>query len=490
MEKFRIALSYLIVLLGGVVLAGWYTHTPELIQVFEGFAPMQYNTALGFVAIGLSFLFLNHGKKHIALIMGLVPLVLVLFQLGRMAPNTALCFALISLGLLSIIRCKSHLNKLWLGGAFSSLALAVGSVAFVGYLFKIEATYGWFNLPEMAFHTAVGVMISASVLCMLMINEVRKELVRPALIFAGLLTVFLIEIMLWEPVRVLKGNITLNFSTLEGIRIISFLIFLVFLFGITVYFVRELLRFSIVLDQAKTQAETSLNEKDILLRHLSHEIRNPLHAALGLLECIKDNVDNEHKESLNCIYSSCHHIFQVIENLFSITRVEKGELNLVEKPFDFDEWVKRVQSICSVVSSQYKLEFQFECTGSIEGHLIADATKLSQIVFNLCDNALKYTRKGSVRIQIATEQQKQDILLTIRVIDTGIGIPLDKQKEVFKFFGRAFDEHRGKGAGYGLAICKTYAEMMHGKIFFNSALGKGSTFIVQIPLKLDQAQAA
>ncbi|MCH9614827.1 MAG: Sensor histidine kinase RcsC [Chlamydiia bacterium] len=514
---FPLVLAYLVLLLGLVVVLGWYTKTLEVIQVFNGFVPMQFNTALGFIAIGLSLILYSYGKKGAALVVGCIPFLLgglTIFEYlfkqdlgideffvrhyittsssspGRMAPFTAIAFMLISHGILALNCFKSSLNKIWLSGAFASLAFAIGFVSLLGYLFDIQAAYGWLNLTHMAIHTTIGFILSSTSLYFLVVKGIGKHVLRISLVFSALMTIFLTEILLWEPLRTLSNAKIIGVFSPEQFRISLISVFLILLLGIAIYLYREILRISINLDRSRIHAEEDAAGKEILLRHISHEIRNPLHAALGLLGLIKENPKGDNQESFDRVYSSCHHILRVIENLLSITRRERGKLELAERPFDFEDWTKSVHSICEVISSHYNLDFHFDSKGNVTQQLVGDSTKLSQIVFNLCDNALKYTSAGEINVHIEIEQQQNTALLTIRVIDTGIGIPIDKQKKVFEFFGRSANEHHLMGAGYGLAICKTYTNMMQGKIFFVSVVGKGSTFTVQIPLSISQENAA
>lgn len=474
-------------LLGAAVFCGW---------IFQLTPMMQIQTSIGLLSLGLSLIFFNLQIRSFSIIMACIPIGLGLLGCAEYifwlkltiltTPNAVACFILMGLGLIFANLFRSQLNQLWLAGAVCSVVFSLAAVAIVGNVFGIKTVPVLINLSNMTWLTAVGFISMAMGLFLILIRGVPKNALRISCMFSSLLTVFFCISLLWEPLNAWQPEFSGEVVTNQEIRLTIFFLFIFSILTLGIYLAREVLKHSMMLELARLKAQGVVDAQEILFRHISHEVRNPLNAAMGILTLMKKQNKEEWGESIQRVHSSCHHISRVVENLMCMTNHDRGTLALDLKPFNYDEWGKSVHTICSIVASSHPLEFRFSQEGWLDQSVIGDHTKLSQIVFNLCDNALKYTKKGYVDLLVSFKQEGNQIALSIKIEDSGEGIPEDQKQKIFEFFGRASKEHRFMGAGYGLAICKTYVELMQGTITLISTPGKGTTFIVNIPLRLEE----
>jgi signal transduction histidine kinase/CheY-like chemotaxis protein len=249
---------------------------------------------------------------------------------------------------------------------------------------------------------------------------------------------------------------------------------------------------------AKEQAEKANQAKSIFLASMSHELRTPLNAVLGFSQLMQNdpNATTDQKESLNIINHSGKHLLNLINNVLDISKIEAGRVFLEESPTDLYQLVQEVKSLIYVSVHEKGLTFTLEQSPNLPRYVIADENKLRQMLFNLIGNAIKFTEEGGVTLKIeyaplkAEDWKREDssdpstyINIHISVIDTGPGIREEDRERVFEPFVQLGATLSSKsGTGLGLAICKQYVELMGGKIRVNGTPGKGSIFLVDLPL--------
>lgn len=237
----------------------------------------------------------------------------------------------------------------------------------------------------------------------------------------------------------------------------------------------------------KEKAEQATQSKSMFLAGMSHEIRNHMHSIIGISEVIAEtNLTPEQKEYFKIINTSGNELMNIINEILDFSKIEAGQVVLEHIEFNVREVVSKVISMHEVKAKQSELYLVSEIQDAIPDRLIGDPTRLSQILINLVNNAIKFTDKGGITVRVS-HMPKAELVnssnashyqLLFEVIDTGVGISPDSQQKLFKPFSQthiAVQRKKG-GTGLGLAICKQLTEMMEGEIGVISSLGNGSTF--------------
>ena len=246
------------------------------------------------------------------------------------------------------------------------------------------------------------------------------------------------------------------------------------------------------LNETKERAVKADNAKSEFLANISHELRTPLNNIMGITQIMDSRgLSAEQKEMLGMVRKSSHTLLHIVNDILDISKIEAGEMKLEAIPFDVAEKLRHTVNTMKPMAS--RKGFNLDCQMT-EGPLpvIGDPVRFERILTNLLSNAIRYTQKGGVRVdaQIAAEgTDPEKIILHVRVSDTGIGIPKDKQAIIFEKFIQADSSNtrRYGGTGLGLTITRELVEMMNGQIGVESEVGKGSTFWFRIPFTLAQS---
>jgi signal transduction histidine kinase/ActR/RegA family two-component response regulator len=250
------------------------------------------------------------------------------------------------------------------------------------------------------------------------------------------------------------------------------------------------------LDAARLQAEEASRLKSQFLANMSHEIRTPMNGIIGMTNLALDLVrEQEHRESLETIKFSAESLLVVLNDVLDFSKIEAGRLELVSEPFCIRQMVNSVVRIFKAPFAEKHLAMSVEWTSEIPQFVLGDEHRIRQVLINLVGNALKFTEKGEVRLQVSVVQGQQhtnaDSHLQIAVHDTGIGIPEAKLAAIFEPFRQADGStaRRYGGTGLGLAISSRLVSLMDGQLTAESVVGAGSSFRLSLPCRACLAAA-
>jgi signal transduction histidine kinase/HPt (histidine-containing phosphotransfer) domain-containing protein len=235
------------------------------------------------------------------------------------------------------------------------------------------------------------------------------------------------------------------------------------------------------LESVAEAAEAANRTKSSFLASMSHEIRTPMNAVIGMLELLTHEPLNSRQMSyVKDINQSATSLLTIINDILDMSKIESGKMELVPVDYDFLALLDNIHSMFTYVSEEKGLKFNFEADSKVPRYLFGDDIRLRQVLINICGNAVKFTEKGYVQLNVINSGDT----LTFEVSDTGAGIKNEDIGRLFNAFQQTDStKNRGIiGTGLGLAICKSFIEMKGGTITVESEYGKGSTFIITIPL--------
>lgn len=244
---------------------------------------------------------------------------------------------------------------------------------------------------------------------------------------------------------------------------------------------------------AKTLVEVSLasDAKSQFLATMSHEIRTPLNGIVGLSEVLNTTKLNaSQQEMVNLVRTSGETLERLVSDVLDSAKIEADKLELCLAPFDLRETIETAAHTFRTRAEEKAVAFNLEIHPAAEGRYLGDAVRIRQIISNLTSNAVKFTEKGQVDIQVdALQIDGESVELRIQVSDTGIGFDPKASQHLFNRFEQADNSisRRFGGTGLGLSICKSLCELMDGSISATSQLGSGSRFEVRIQVKYAEA---
>ncbi|MCU7851740.1 MAG: response regulator [Candidatus Thiodiazotropha sp. (ex Monitilora ramsayi)] len=249
------------------------------------------------------------------------------------------------------------------------------------------------------------------------------------------------------------------------------------------------------LHRARQEAEQANKARGDFLATMTHELRTPLIGILGMARLMQGTpLDAEQKEYLHSILSSAQLLRALIGDILDFSKIDANKLELVSEPFDIRQLVGNVNSSLAGEAQEKQLEIRCWVDPRIPRRLQGDNLRLSQILFNLLGNAIKFTDSGSVMLRVeyapANEQLSEPHVL-IQVSDTGIGIPKDKLKHIFDMFWQAdaSNSRRFGGTGLGTTVARDLCRRMGGDISVESRVDKGTIFSARLPLFMGQGAA-
>ena len=231
--------------------------------------------------------------------------------------------------------------------------------------------------------------------------------------------------------------------------------------------------------QALVLAEHSSSAKSRFLAAVSHEMRTPLNGILGMTQLLRATVqDPEHAHQLEVMRRSARHLQTVIADLLDLSRIEFGRLELAQEPFNLQDTVREVTDLLSAVAEEKGLVFELKLLPPLPRRVIGDAARIKQVLHNLLGNAIKFTREGTVALQVRATPQG----LRFSVQDSGEGIPPAEAQRVFDAFAQAGSApSRRAGTGLGLTISRQLARAMGGDVQHEPAASGGAIFHLDLP---------
>ncbi|MFN2394447.1 MAG: PAS domain S-box protein [Bacteroidales bacterium] len=245
------------------------------------------------------------------------------------------------------------------------------------------------------------------------------------------------------------------------------------------------------LQKAKETAEEATRVKSFFISNLSHEIRTPLNNIIGLAQLIidEDNLSPELLDNMKSIKFSSDHLLEVINEVLDFSKIEAGKIEFEETDFDVISLVKESSKTFDFKAREKAIDLNVNIDTAVPKVLKGDPARLRQILLNLLSNAVKFTSEGHVSIDVKVMNMQDDkVDIKFSVSDTGKGIPEDQLPGIFESYTQATKDTARKfgGTGLGLAICKKLTELLNGDIGVKSIEGMGSTFWVDLPLKISE----
>ncbi|MCL2756976.1 MAG: response regulator [Coriobacteriia bacterium] len=256
--------------------------------------------------------------------------------------------------------------------------------------------------------------------------------------------------------------------------------------------ITELLQLQKKLEIALEEANSASSAKSNFLANMSHEIRTPMNAIIGMTNIGKSADDIERKNySLMRIEDASHHLLGVINDILDVSKIESGKFELSLAEFNFEKMLVRVVNVTNFRMNEKNQKFTVYVDRTIPQNLIGDDQRLAQVITNLLGNAVKFTPEhGAISLNTYLLGEQDGVYeIRISVKDTGIGISPEQQCRLFQSFQQAEESTSRKfgGTGLGLAISKSIVEMMGGRIWVESELGKGSTFSFTVKMQRGEA---
>ena len=246
------------------------------------------------------------------------------------------------------------------------------------------------------------------------------------------------------------------------------------------------------LQKSLTAAEAAKDAKANFLSNMSHEIRTPMNAIMALSEDLRDSqLDDDQKDNIETIHDSANSLLRIINDILDFSKVEAGKLEIEFIDFNLRNCIDQLVKIFNHKTQNCEIDFSTLMSINVPYHVKGDPGRIKQILINLINNAIKFTKEGEVTVQInKVKEDDENIYIKFNVKDTGIGISEENLKNLFKPFSQSSSDTTRKfgGTGLGLSISKQLTELMHGEIGCESEISKGSTFWFEVPFKKSELE--
>lgn len=239
--------------------------------------------------------------------------------------------------------------------------------------------------------------------------------------------------------------------------------------------------------EAAQALEAAYKDKGKFIATLSHELRTPLNGIVGLTRMLLDTeLDKQQRSWCNTVFSSAETLGNIFNDIIDLDKIDREQLDIVADSVNVADFINDVVNFAGLIAEQKGLEFNIKRKGTLDVYASLDPTRLRQVVWNLINNAVKFTQQGHVELECRRENRPDGPWLVMRVSDTGQGIPQEQLHRIFDMYYKAPDINgtNAIGSGIGLAVTKALVSAMKGEIHVSSTEGEGSVFVVEIPLKL------
>ncbi|MCW9078996.1 MAG: ATP-binding protein, partial [Gammaproteobacteria bacterium] len=243
------------------------------------------------------------------------------------------------------------------------------------------------------------------------------------------------------------------------------------------------------LDIARRRAIGASRAKSEFLANMSHEIRTPMNGVIGFTRLLgKTQLNEKQHDYLTTIEKSANSLLRIVDDILDFSQLESGKLILSHEPFGLRECVESAVTLWVPQAHAKHLELVSMVYSDVPEHLVGDETRIIQILNNLIGNAVKFTEQGEIALRVMLDEEKDHLVrITFALSDTGIGVPLEKQRRLFQPFnqGKSTTNRLFGGSGLGLSICQALAKEMNGDVDLVSRSGEGSVFRVTLTLERD-----
>jgi signal transduction histidine kinase/predicted ATPase/CheY-like chemotaxis protein/predicted Ser/Thr protein kinase len=243
------------------------------------------------------------------------------------------------------------------------------------------------------------------------------------------------------------------------------------------------------LRQAQRAAEEATQAKSDFLAYMSHEIRTPMNAILGMSQLALTSQGSRLREYVTKVHAAAQALVGIVDDVLDFSKIEAGRLELDASEFELDDVLCQVGNVVGVKADEKGIALRFECDSGVPTALVGDSLRLSQVLINLCNNAVKFTERGEVIVTInGRTRDSTQVTLAFEVRDTGIGIGAEALQRLFQPFRQADASisRRYGGSGLGLTISRQLVQLMGGEITMASEPGVGSTVRFELPFALQR----
>jgi len=252
-------------------------------------------------------------------------------------------------------------------------------------------------------------------------------------------------------------------------------------------FVNYRKQMEIELYNSKEEAKFAYKSNSVLLSNMGHDIRVPMNGVLGMIDLLNQTeLTVEQKEYVHVISNSADNLMTIMDDILDFSKIQIGAVELENKTINLRKSIQEIVSLLEMKTKGKGIYLQYSVSESVPEYINVDPVRLKQILINLINNAIKYTKEGGIKINVELiEQNNNSVKLKFSIIDTGIGIPENNKEKIKNAFQiNEIQTHFSEGGiGLGLAISKKLIELFKGEIGFDSIYGKGSSFWFYITLE-------